>query len=68
MYSQAKYAYRTIVEFVKHVTTHYAAHLEKNPLPQFHIPPADDADPAIEDGRRSRNFQARAPCAASRGD
>jgi hypothetical protein len=35
---QAKYAYRSIAEFVKHVTTHDAEHLERNPFPELHRP------------------------------
>ncbi|EKM59247.1 uncharacterized protein PHACADRAFT_87660 [Phanerochaete carnosa HHB-10118-sp] len=55
----AKYAYRSIAEFVKHVTTHDAAHLERNPFPEFHLPPADIADSAAEDEERSRNFKSQ---------
>ncbi|KAI0637973.1 alpha/beta-hydrolase [Trametes polyzona] len=37
----AKYAYRSIAQFVKHVTSHSAEHLARNPFPEFHMPPSD---------------------------
>ncbi|GLB33981.1 putative steryl acetyl hydrolase [Lyophyllum shimeji] len=47
----AKYAYRSVAEFVKHVSQHDAEHLQRNPFPESHRPPAemkvdneDDAD------------------------
>ena len=50
---QAKYAYRSISEFVKHVTSHSAEHLESNPFPELHIPPADIEDPPLSDKKRT---------------
>ncbi|KAF8076580.1 alpha/beta-hydrolase [Lyophyllum atratum] len=37
----AKCAYRSIAEFVKHVSNHDAEHLERNPFPEFHRPPLE---------------------------
>ncbi|KAF8969460.1 hypothetical protein BDZ97DRAFT_1653726 [Flammula alnicola] len=34
----AKYAYRSIAEFIKHVTSCDEEHLSKNPFPDFHMP------------------------------
>lgn len=39
--SSAKYAYRSIAEFVKHVTSQSAEHLERNPFPELHRPPSN---------------------------
>ena len=50
MFWQAKYAYRSIAEFIKHVTTHSAEHLDANPFPEFHIPPEEIADSSSEEG------------------
>ncbi|KAH8106038.1 alpha/beta-hydrolase [Cristinia sonorae] len=50
----AKYAYRSITEFVKHVTTHSEEHVDRNPFPEFHMPPADFNREDIEDARRRR--------------
>jgi hypothetical protein len=50
---QAKYAYRSIAEFVKHVTSHSSEHLERNPFPELHIPPAKIDDPEGEVEARS---------------
>ena len=50
---QAKYAYRSISEFVKHVTSHSAEHLESNPFPELHIPPVDIEDPPLSDKKRT---------------
>ncbi|EIN10888.1 alpha/beta-hydrolase [Punctularia strigosozonata HHB-11173 SS5] len=36
----AKYAYRSIAQFVRHVTSHSSDHLAKNPFPEYHRPPA----------------------------
>ncbi|GJE84268.1 alpha/beta-hydrolase [Phanerochaete sordida] len=57
----AKYAYRSIAEFVKHVTTHDAAHLEQNPFPEFHIPPAAILDSASEDERDPHQSKHKRP-------
>ncbi|KAF9569086.1 alpha/beta-hydrolase [Agrocybe pediades] len=40
MFTQtASYAYRSIAEFVNHVTKYDEAHLERNPFPELHQPP-----------------------------
>ncbi|TRM68106.1 hypothetical protein BD626DRAFT_480802 [Schizophyllum amplum] len=39
--NSAKYAYRSIAEFVKHVTDNDAAHLDVNPFPELHRPVTD---------------------------
>jgi hypothetical protein len=38
---QAKYAYRSIAEFVKHVSHYDAEHLKRNPFPELHRPPSE---------------------------
>ncbi|KAI0089132.1 alpha/beta-hydrolase [Irpex rosettiformis] len=43
----AKYAYRSIAEFVKHVTSHSAEHLVRNPFPEPHSPHAEIDDPTL---------------------
>ncbi|THH31314.1 hypothetical protein EUX98_g2870 [Antrodiella citrinella] len=55
----AKYAYRSIAEFVKHVTLHTAEHLDRNPFPEFHLPPADIKDDDLDESRRRRPSQSR---------
>ena len=35
---QAKYAYRSIAQFVKHVTENSADHLDRNAFPELHRP------------------------------
>ena len=45
---QATYAYRSIAEFVKHVTSHSAEHLERNPFPELHLPPAEISESSSE--------------------
>ncbi|CCM05570.1 uncharacterized protein FIBRA_07797 [Fibroporia radiculosa] len=40
----AKYAYRSIAQFVRHVTTQSIDHLDRNPFPELHIPPDDLLD------------------------
>ncbi|RPD66751.1 alpha/beta-hydrolase [Lentinus tigrinus ALCF2SS1-7] len=40
----AKYAYRAIAQFVKHVVDNPGAHLERNPFPEFHRPPSQISD------------------------
>lgn len=37
--SQAKYAYRSIGAFIKHVTCKDAEYLENHPFPEFSLPP-----------------------------
>lgn len=39
---QAKYAYRSIAQFVKHVTTNSAEHVARNPFPELHRPTDED--------------------------
>ena len=50
---QAKYAYRAIAQFVKHVTDNSEAHLERNPFPELHRPPSQisDTEPVHKDDR-----------------
>ncbi|KII94934.1 hypothetical protein PLICRDRAFT_33764 [Plicaturopsis crispa FD-325 SS-3] len=38
--NSAKYAYRSIAEFIKHVTSHSEEHLGRNPFPELHRPPS----------------------------
>ncbi|KZT13024.1 alpha/beta-hydrolase [Laetiporus sulphureus 93-53] len=45
----AKYAYASIAQFVKHVATQPADHLERNPFPELHIPPEELSDTDSED-------------------
>lgn len=59
VFPQAKYAYRSIAEFIKHVTSHSAEHLDKNPFPEFHLPPEEIADSASEDEDRSRRWKSK---------
>jgi hypothetical protein len=52
---KAKYAYRSIAEFVKHVTNYDENHLERNPFPELHRPPSKiSTDSEAEEGRRHR--------------
>lgn len=51
---QAKYAYRSIAEFVKHVTRQSAEHLARNPFPELHRPPSDISDSDFDDEDRPR--------------
>ncbi|RDX53666.1 alpha/beta-hydrolase [Lentinus brumalis] len=50
----AKYAYRAITQFVKHVIDNSEAHLERNPFPELHRPPSDisDTEPVHKRDRR----------------
>ncbi|KAI0787047.1 hypothetical protein BC629DRAFT_1593579 [Irpex lacteus] len=54
----AKYAFRSIAEFTKHVTSHSPEHLERNPFPEFHIPPAEINDPSLSDEKEARKRKA----------
>ncbi|KAF9821291.1 hypothetical protein IEO21_00899 [Rhodonia placenta] len=45
----AKYAYRSIAQFVRHVTTQSADHLERNPFPELHVPPDEPVSDSEED-------------------
>ncbi|CAL1701139.1 unnamed protein product [Somion occarium] len=45
----AKYAYRSIAEFIKHVTRYSPEHLEQNPFPELHRPPSEISDPPSPD-------------------
>ncbi|KAK7695761.1 hypothetical protein QCA50_000398 [Cerrena zonata] len=45
----ARYAYRSIAEFVKHVTHHSTEHLKQNPFPELHRPPSQITDPPGSD-------------------
>lgn len=40
IFRQAKYAYRSIAEFVKHVTSYDEEHISRNPFPELHRPPS----------------------------
>ena len=53
---QAHYAYRSIAQFVKHVTRNSPEHLERNPFPELHRPPEDISpdDSSDEDDDRPR--------------
>ncbi|KAF7798891.1 hypothetical protein EIP86_010119 [Pleurotus ostreatoroseus] len=42
--TKAKYAYRSIAEFAKHVTQNPPEHVALNPFPELHRPPADIPD------------------------
>lgn len=37
-FAQARYAYRGIAQFARHVTTHPAEYLRENPFPEYHRP------------------------------
>ncbi|PSS35406.1 hypothetical protein PHLCEN_2v1561 [Hermanssonia centrifuga] len=50
--TKAKYAYRSIAEFVKHVTSHSPGHLDRNPFPELHRPPSEIEDSGSEDEDR----------------
>lgn len=48
--NQAKYAYRSIAEFIRHVTKYDEQHLRRNPFPELHRPPDDipmEQDPEL---------------------
>ncbi|KAH9482748.1 AB hydrolase superfamily protein C4A8.06c [Psilocybe cubensis] len=50
--NQAKYAYRAVAEFIKHVTKYDEEHLKRNPFPELHRPPEDipvDRDPDLQE-------------------
>ncbi|KAF9464372.1 hypothetical protein BDZ94DRAFT_1256294 [Collybia nuda] len=51
----AKYAYRSIAEFVKHVTRHDPEHLKHNPFPELHRPPSE-ISPQVEVAERHSPF------------
>lgn len=38
---QAKYAYRSIAQFIMHVTCHSQEHVMQNPFPELHFPRRD---------------------------
>ncbi|KAI0772028.1 alpha/beta-hydrolase [Trametes elegans] len=44
----AKYAYRSIAQFVKHVTDNSEAHLRRNPFPELHRPPSEISESESE--------------------
>ncbi|KAI0356462.1 alpha/beta-hydrolase [Trametes cingulata] len=44
----AKYAYRAIAQFVKHVTDSSDEHLLRNPFPELHRPPSEISDSESE--------------------
>ncbi|KAF9028446.1 alpha/beta-hydrolase [Hymenopellis radicata] len=50
----ASYAYRSIAEFVKHVTDHDEKHLDRNPFPELHRPPTDISDHYTYGSTRSK--------------
>jgi hypothetical protein len=43
---QAKYAYRSIAQFIMHITSHSEEHLAQNPFPELHFPRAPIASEA----------------------
>ncbi|KAI0751533.1 alpha/beta-hydrolase [Daedaleopsis nitida] len=49
----AKYAYRSIAQFVKHVIDNSEDHLERNPFPELHRPPSAISDSQPMDGSSS---------------
>lgn len=51
---QANYAYRSIAEFVKHVTDHDEEHLERNPFPELHRPCSDLSESDEHGTKRSK--------------
>ncbi|KAH9927178.1 alpha/beta-hydrolase [Epithele typhae] len=60
-----KYAYRSIAQFIKHVTDNTEEHLERNPFPELHRPPSEisassegSAD-GEEDASKTRDGRAR---------
>lgn len=54
---QARYAYRSIAEFVKHVTEHPAEHVECNPFPEHHLPTDIDDEDLDEAQHREKTQQ-----------
>ncbi|KAI0921632.1 hypothetical protein AcW2_006545 [Taiwanofungus camphoratus] len=46
----AKYAYNSIAQFVKHVTSYSQEHLDRNPFPELHRPSMEISDSDSEDG------------------
>ncbi|ESK94434.1 putative lipase esterase from carbohydrate esterase family ce10 [Moniliophthora roreri MCA 2997] len=50
----AKYAFRAIAEFVKHVTGHSQEHLERNPFPELHRPPSDISSDFVDHEEQRR--------------
>ncbi|KAH9894438.1 alpha/beta-hydrolase [Cubamyces lactineus] len=48
----AKYAYRSIAQFVKHVTDNSSEHLLRNPFPELHRPPSEISGSESEDEAR----------------
>lgn len=65
--SQATYAYRSIAEFVRHVTHHDKEHLERNPFPELHRPPSDMSTQAEPDHDDRHEATANAKEMAERG-
>ncbi|KZP24716.1 alpha/beta-hydrolase [Athelia psychrophila] len=68
----ASYAYRSIAEFVRHVTQNDAEHLAVNPFPELHRPPLDvglsaDVEPD-HDGRHEAAENAAAMDRRQRSD
>ncbi|KAF8165523.1 lipase/esterase [Crassisporium funariophilum] len=56
----ARYAYRSIAEFIKHVSRYDEEHLERNPFPELHRPPDDiqpDSDPEMQKHKKHRGLQ-----------
>lgn len=49
---------------MKHVTTNSGDYLERNPFPEFHVPPQEISDPAVEEqhsSKRSKRGPRRQP-------
>ncbi|KAH7931203.1 alpha/beta-hydrolase [Leucogyrophana mollusca] len=54
----AKYAYRSIAEFAKHVTQHSPEHLERNPFPELHRP-SSHTSPLDHDNYKSQTADSK---------
>ncbi|CDO68138.1 hypothetical protein BN946_scf185003.g10 [Trametes cinnabarina] len=48
--NSAKYAYRAIAQFTKHVIDNSSEHLSRNPFPELHRPPSEISDADSDDG------------------
>ncbi|EGO27799.1 hypothetical protein SERLADRAFT_435565 [Serpula lacrymans var. lacrymans S7.9] len=54
---QAKYAYRSIAEFVKHVTQNSDEHLAQNPFPELHRPASHISSDSHSDKQNKTSHQ-----------
>ncbi|KAA1466694.1 alpha/beta-hydrolase [Dentipellis sp. KUC8613] len=58
----AKYAYRSIAQFVKHVTMHSPDHIARNPFPELHRPECEihaDEEEEVDDYAERRKAQSQ---------